>query len=67
MRHCSAFFAWMLVIVVYTFGQTKEPFIYFKSTTADFGTVMQGKAIKHVFTFINKGSGNLEILQIDHS
>jgi hypothetical protein len=59
--------AWILAIVAHVFGQTREPFIYFEQTSADFGAVRQGDTLKQVFRFTNRGSGTLEILRVTPS
>ena len=37
----------------------------FENPVIDFGKVMQGKMLKHVFDFSNQGSGTLEILSVE--
>ena len=48
-------------------GQTNTPSVYFENTSRDVGTVTQGEIIKQVFSFVNKGPGTLEILDVGHS
>ncbi len=62
-----ALLVWIMTISMNVFGQTKEPCIYFENTRADFGSVTQGKVIKQVFPFANRGSGTLEILAVSPS
>jgi hypothetical protein len=40
------------------------PRILFDSTTSDFGQVLAGELVKHVFTFTNAGAGNLVISKV---
>lgn len=37
----------------------------FDSSVRDFGKVMQGEMLKHVFSFSNQGTGTLEILSVE--
>ena len=48
-------------------GQDKAPSMVFDNPIKDFGKVMQGEMIKHVFSFSNKGSSTLEILSVEPS
>jgi hypothetical protein len=48
-------------------AQAKGPTIVFDSQSKDFGKVMQGETLKHVFKFTNKGSGMLEIFNVEGS
>ena len=48
-------------------GQEKGPSIYMENSSRDLGKVTQGEVIKQVFTFSNKGSKTLEILDVAHS
>jgi hypothetical protein len=48
-------------------GQDKAPSMVFDNLVKDFGKVMQGETIKHVFSFSNKGSSTLEILSVGPS
>jgi regulatory protein YycH of two-component signal transduction system YycFG len=48
-------------------AQPKSPLIEFQNTKSDQGTVIQGDIIKQAFDFVNKGSGILEILDVEHS
>jgi hypothetical protein len=48
-------------------GQDKAPSMVFDNPAKDFGKVMQGETIKHVFSFINKGSSTLQILSVEPS
>ncbi len=62
-RSCSAF--WILLIAGGLWGQDKVPSMVVDDSVKDFGKVMQGKMLKHVFGFSNQGSGTLEILSVD--
>ena len=66
-RFC--FVIWMCLIVglAALLGQDKAPSIVFDNPVRDFGKVMRGETIKHVFSFINKGSTTLEILGLEPS
>jgi hypothetical protein len=46
-------------------GQDKAPSIVFEDSVKDFGKVLQGETLKHVFSFSNKGSTTLEILSVE--
>jgi hypothetical protein len=46
-------------------AQTPSPTIVFDSLAKDFGKVVEGEKLKHVFKFTNKGSGTLEILSAE--
>jgi len=48
-------------------GQDKAPSVVFDNPVKDFGKVMQGETLKHVFSFSNKGSSALEILSVEPS
>jgi hypothetical protein len=48
-------------------GQDEAPSMVFDGLAKDFGKVMQGEMLKHVFSFINKGSSTLEILGVGPS
>lgn len=63
-RFCFA--VWMCLIFGLTTlsGQDKAPSIVVDNPVKDFGKVMQGETLKHVFRLMNKGSITLEILDI---
>ena len=46
-------------------GQDKAPSIVVDNPVKDFGKVMVGKTVKHVFSFSNSGSSTLEILEVE--
>ena len=48
-------------------GQDKAPSIFIDNPARDFGKVMQGETVKHVFSFSNKGTTALEILSVEPS
>jgi hypothetical protein len=48
-------------------GQDKAPSIVVDNSVKDFGKVLQGEMLKHVFSFANKGSATLEILSVESS
>jgi len=60
---------WMCLIagVMALSGQDKTPSMVFDSPLKDFGKVLQGEMIKHVFSFSNQGSATLEILSVEPS
>jgi hypothetical protein len=60
---------WMCVIagLMALYGQGKAPSIIFDNPAKDFGKVMQGEMLKHVFSFTNKGTTTLEILGVEPS
>jgi len=53
--------AWLAV------AQNKAPVLVFEDQTKDFGKVMEGAPIKHVFKFSNKGDSVLEIFKVEGS
>jgi hypothetical protein len=64
MRYGPAILIWIVVGIVSVYGQAKKPSIVFDSITKDAGKVTQGETVKQVFTFTNKGSGTLEIINV---
>lgn len=48
-------------------AQEKIPTIVFDSQIKDFGKVLEGEELKHVFKFTNNGSATLEILKVEPS
>lgn len=60
---------WVLLIIgaIPLSGQGTGPSIVIDSPEKDFGKVMQGETIKHVFSFSNTGSNTLEILSVEPS
>jgi hypothetical protein len=67
MRCLSAFLACLWAVFPAAWAQANKPAILFENTTRDAGTVIQGDVIKTGFTFMNKGSGLLEITGIRSS
>ena len=45
-------------------AQERAPRIVFDSQTKDFGKVIEGQPLKHVFRFTNKGNATLQILNV---
>jgi hypothetical protein len=60
---------WMCLIagLISLSGQDKAPSIVVDNPVKDFGKVMQGEMIKHLFSFSNQGSAVLEILSVEPS
>ncbi len=48
-------------------GQDNSPLILFDQQTRDFGKVLEGETLKHVFKFTNKGKSTLEIFKVEPS
>ena len=46
-------------------GQAEAPSMVIENSLKDFGKVMQGEMLKHVFNFSNRGSGTLEIISVE--
>jgi hypothetical protein len=60
-----SFAALMLVLgIASLYGQEKIPNIFFNGLMKDFGRVTAGETLAHVFSFTNKGSDVLEIVQV---
>jgi hypothetical protein len=58
--------AWVVFLAVAAgVAQQKGATIVFDSQSKDFGRVLEGEPLKHVFKFSNRGSGTLEILNIE--
>ena len=64
MRYGPAILVWTVVGMASVYGQAKKPSIVFDSITKEAGKVTQGETVKQVFTFTNKGSGTLEIINV---
>jgi hypothetical protein len=64
MRYGPAILIWIVVGMALVYGQAKKSSIVFDSITKDAGKVTQGETVKQVFTFTNKGSGTLEIINV---
>jgi hypothetical protein len=67
MRLYMALILSMSVLSISGFGQAKGPLLQIEDISRDVGTVTQGETIKQIFAFSNKGSGALEILNVEHS
>ena len=63
-RSCAAIGMCLALGLMAVSGQSNNPAVAFDSLSKDFGTVTQGEILKHVFTFINKGSGVLTISDV---
>ncbi len=63
-RIVSLIWALFLVSSFSAYPQSKAPAIVFDSQTKDFGTVVEGDPLKHIFHFTNKGSATLKILNV---
>lgn len=59
--------AWLTVGAVSLPAQAKTPTIAFDSLTKDFGSVIEGQTLKHLFKFTNKGAALLEIIRAEGS
>jgi hypothetical protein len=67
MLRCFAVLLWMLTAFSAIADQAKPPAIVFDSISKDLGRITQGEEGRHVFSFSNKGSGNLEIFSVEPS
>jgi hypothetical protein len=55
----------LMISALSLFAQnTHAPSIYFDSQTMDFGKILEGQKLKHVFKFANKGTATLEVLSV---
>jgi hypothetical protein len=66
-RFCSAMWVCLIAGLMVLSGQEKAASIAFDNPEKDFGKVLQGETLKHVFRFSNKGSATLEILSVEPS
>jgi hypothetical protein len=57
----------LLLAVWPAVAQDKAPVLVFEGQTKDFGKVMEGAPIKHVFKFSNRGDAVLEIFKVEGS
>ena len=64
-RWITGLFLMTVVAILPLPGQDKTPTIAFDSQAKDFGKVMEGEVLKHVFKFTNKGQATLEILKVE--
>jgi hypothetical protein len=64
-----SFMAWICLAMAMSPmpGQDKVPVMAIDDPVKDFGKVLQGEILKHVFSFSNRGSGELEVLGIEPS
>ena len=67
MRLFSTVLTYILAVSASAAGQAKGPSFFIENTSRDVGTIDQGKTIKQVFQFANKGDRTLEILDVAHS
>jgi len=58
---------WILLMAGQTglWGQDEAPSMVIDNSMKDFGKVMQGEMLKHVFNFSNQGPGTLEIISVE--
>jgi hypothetical protein len=66
-RCCVALCVWLTIGAVPLVAQAKTPTIAFDSLTKDFGSVIEGQTLKHVFKFSNRGAGLLHIIRAEGS
>ena len=67
MRFYSVLLACLLPGLINAAGQAKHPSIEFESLRKDLGNIRQGQRIREKFLFANKGTGMLEITDIEKS
>lgn len=68
MRRITTLLCLLLIVSLVTIlAQDKAPTIAFESLTKDFGRVIEGQGLKHIFKFKNNGQGLLEILKVEPS
>ncbi len=58
---------WLSLAAWPAVSQGKSPVLVFEGQTKDFGKVLEGAPIKHVFKFSNKGEAVLEIFKVEGS
>ena len=66
-RCCLTLCAWLAIGAVSLPAQAKTPTVAFDSLTKDFGSVIEGQTLKHIFKFTNKGDALLQILRAEGS
>jgi hypothetical protein len=66
-RFCSVTWIYLTFGLTALSGQDRAPSMIFDSPTKDFGKVIQGEMLKHVFSFSNKGLTTLKILSVEPS
>ncbi len=67
MKQLTAGLIVFLLVVWPAASQGKAPVLVFENQTKDFGKVMEGTSLKHVFKFSNKGDAVLEIFKVEGS
>jgi hypothetical protein len=63
--YCSALWIFLIAGQNGLWGQDNVPSMTVDDSVKDFGKVMQGEMLKHVFGFSNQGSSTLEILSVE--
>jgi hypothetical protein len=66
-RCCLALYICLTIGPVSLPAQQKTATIAFDSLTKDFGSVIEGQNLKHVFKFSNKGGALLDIIRAEGS
>ncbi len=59
------FVAWMAVAPSPLLAVEGNPRIVFENQTKDFGKVIEGVTLKHIFRFTNQGAATLEIVGVE--
>jgi hypothetical protein len=67
MNRCLALYICLTIGPVSLPAQPKTPTIAFDSLTKDFGSVIEGQTLRHVFNFSNKGGALLQIIRTEGS
>lgn len=65
--YCIAFGALLAFAYIQLPAQDKTPTIVFEGQSKDFGKVIEGEKLKHIFKFTNRGQAPLEILKVEGS
>lgn len=63
-RFCLAMRALLAASFFPPGAQNKVPAIAFDALTWDFGNVIEGEALRHIFRFTNKGTATLRIFSV---
>lgn len=66
-RFSLASFAVATITFYFLYAQDGAPRIVFDSQAKDFGIVIEGEHLKHVFRFTNTGNALLEIFKVEPS
>jgi len=66
-RFSLAIFGVLSAAIFPVLAQDSAPQIVFESQTKDFGKVIEGAPLKHIFRFANKGNAALEIVKVEPS